>query len=644
MRRSIATVSLSGTLTEKLEAAAAARFDAVEIFENDLLFYDGTPRQVRGQASDLGLKISLYQPFRDFEGVSDEQFRRNLDRAERKFDVMQELGATMMLVCSNAQANAIDDDACAAAQLRELAERAGKRGLAIGYEALAWGTHVKTYGHVWRIVRQAAHPHLGVILDSFHSLALGDDPAGILQIPADRIFFVQLADAPRLSMDVLSWSRHFRCFPGQGDFDVAGFLHAALKAGYAGPISLEIFNDDFRASPTRATALDGMRSLLFLEEQVRQRMGQEAESAPPRAARRVDLFDPPPVPVFDGAAFLEFAVDGKAHDGLAAYIQAMGFRRAGRHRSKDVSLFRQGEVNLVLNAEHDSFAHSYFLMHGPAICAIGLKTQDDMQAFSRAESFACTRYDGRVGPNELHIPAIRALDGGLIYFVGDRPGQPGPLETDFVIEPVGAGDGGIGLQAVDHLAQALPAGQLDSWILFYRAILGLEPAEALDLADPYGLVRSRAMASRNRKLRLPLNISESRNTATARAAASFAGPGIHHIAFACMDIFATAEHLRRNRVPVLAIPANYYDDLAARLDLSDDLLDRLRQNNMLYDRVGQGEYFQIYTEPFADRFFFEIIERRGGYDLYGAANAAVRMAAQAQRRAADRMPDLIELS
>ncbi len=652
MRRSIATVSLSGTLAEKLEAAAAARFDAVEIFENDLLFFDGAPRQVRARVADLGLKISLYQPFRDFEGVPDDQLRRNLDRAERKFDVMQELGATMMLVCSSVSPQAADDDARAAAQLRELAERAARRGLSIGYEALAWGARVKTYGHAWRIVEQAAHPHLGVILDSFHSLALGDDPAGIEQIPADRIFFVQLADAPRMSLDVLSWSRHFRCFPGQGDLDVAGFLHAALRAGYTGPISLEVFNDDFRASPTRPTAMDGMRSLLFLEEQVRQRMekNKDAPAAPGKGAastsrqgRRVDLFDPPPAPVFDGVAFLEFAVDARGRDDLAGYLRSMGFCRVGRHRSKDVSLFRQGGINLVLNAEHDSFAYSYFLMHGPSICAIGLKTQDEMQTMSRAEAFTCTRYEGRVGPNELHIPAIRALDGGLIYFIGDRPGQPGPLETDFVIEPMGASDGGIGLQDVDHLAQALPAGQMDSWILFYRAVLGLEPAEALDLADLYGLVRSRAMASRNRKLRLPLNISESRNTATAQAAASFAGPGIHHIAFGSTDIFAAAEQLHRNGVPVLAIPANYYDDLAARLDLAPGLLDRLRGHNMLYDRIGQAEYFQVYTEPFADRFFFEIVERRGGYDLYGAANAPVRMAAQAHRRVGA-LADLIELS
>jgi len=637
MRRSIATVSLSGTLTEKLEAAAAARFDAVEIFENDLLFFDGAPRQVRSRAADLGLKIALYQPFRDFEGVPDEQLGRNLDRAERKFDLMQELGASMVLVCSNVSPQASDDEARAAAQLHALAERAGRRGLSVGYEALAWGSRVKTYGQAWRIVELAAHPHLGLILDSFHTLALGDDPAGIEKIPPDRIFFVQLADAPRMSLDVLSWSRHFRCFPGQGDLDVTGFLLAALKAGYAGPISLEVFNDDFRASPARPTAMDGMRSLLFLEEHVRLRMelapaAQAAPATPGRPARRVDLFDPPPVPVFEGSAFIEFAVNGAAEADLAEYVGRMGFRRAGQHRSKEVALFRQGDVNLVLNAEPDSFAHSYFLMHGPSICAIGLKTRDELQALSRAEAFNCTRYEGRVGPNELHIPAIRALDGALIYFLGDRTGSPGPLETDFLIDPDAATVDGFGLQRVDHLAQALPAGQMDGWLLFYRAVLGLEPADALDLADPYGLVRSRAVASRNRALRLPLNISESRNTATARSVTSFAGPGIHHIALSTGDIFASVQKLQQAGMPILGIPANYYDDLAARLGLAPELLERLRRHDMLYDRVGEGEYFQVYTEPFEDRFFFEIVERRGGYDLYGATNAPVRMAAQARRR------------
>ncbi|HEX2116809.1 MAG TPA: TIM barrel protein [Alphaproteobacteria bacterium] len=631
MLRSIATVSLSGTLEEKLQAAAAARFDAVEIFENDFICYDGSARQVQALAADLGLKIALYQPFRDFEGVSDEQFRRNLDRAERKFDVMEEMGAALMLVCSNATLHAIDDDARAAAQLFALADRAAARGLRIGYEALAWGTRVNTYGRAWSIVSRAAHPHLGLILDSFHTLAIADPVAGIADIPGDRIFFVQLADAPRLKMDVLMHSRHFRCFPGQGELDVAAFLVEVVRAGYAGPISLEVFNDEFRATPTRPTAVDAMRSLLFLEEQVRARLtkgGQEAE----RAVHRVELFDPPPVPTLNGLAFLEFAVDGATSASLGGTLERLGFQRFGRHRSKAVALYRQGDVNLVLNAEPNSFAHSYFLMHGPSICAIALRAADEFQALNRAEALGCSRFEGRVGPNERTIPAIRSLDGSLIYFVPNRPDAADPLEADFISDEAPAAPS-AGLAAVDHVAQALPAGQFDSWVLFYRAVLGLEPDDVWVLADPHGLVRSRAVASANRSVRFPLNISASRNTVTARSISAFAGAGVHHIAFRTDDILAMAARCRANGVPLLPIPANYYDDLAIRHELAPDLLDRLARNGILYDRNAGGEYLHLYTEPFEDRFFFEVVQRIGGYDLYGAVNAPVRMAAQTRRLA-----------
>lgn len=139
LRKSIATVSLSGTLPEKLEAAAAVGFDGVEIFENDLLTFDGSPRDVRRIAEELGLAITIFQPFRDFEAMPDTVRARNLDRAERKFDIMQALGTDLVLVCSNVQQAAIDDDARAAADLAEMAERASRRGLRVGYEALAWG-------------------------------------------------------------------------------------------------------------------------------------------------------------------------------------------------------------------------------------------------------------------------------------------------------------------------------------------------------------------------------------------------------------------------------------------------------------------------------------------------------------------------
>ncbi|MBS0560112.1 MAG: sugar phosphate isomerase/epimerase, partial [Proteobacteria bacterium] len=264
-QRCIATVSLSGTLPEKLDAAATIGFDGVEIFENDLLTHDGTPAEVRRIAEDLGLSIALFQPFRDFEAMPDAQRARNMDRAERKFDVMQALGCDLVLVCSNIQPSAIDDPARAAADLREMAERAHRRGLRVGYEALAWGRHVNRWRQAWDIVQQADHPALGLIVDSFHTLCLQDDFAGIAEVPGERIAFVQLADAPLMTGDPLHWSRHFRNFPFQGGLDVTGFLRAVLASGYAGPLSLEIFNDEFRAAPARLTARDGLRSLILAE-------------------------------------------------------------------------------------------------------------------------------------------------------------------------------------------------------------------------------------------------------------------------------------------------------------------------------------------------------------------------------------------
>jgi 4-hydroxyphenylpyruvate dioxygenase len=266
MRKSIATVSLGGKLTEKLEAIAAAGFDGVEIFEPNLLSYEGTAREIGRYAANLGLAIELFQPFRDFEGVSDERLRQNLDRAEGKFDLMEELGVPLMLVCSNTESDILDDDERAAAQLYELAERARRRGLRVGYEALAWGTHVNRFDKAWRIVELANHPNLGLILDSFHTLVLRDDWSSLKDLPGERIFFLQLGDAPRLDVDALTLRRNHSRLPGQGDFDVPSFLRAVLATGYTGTISLEIFNEKTDMSP-RETANAGLNSLLLMEKQ-----------------------------------------------------------------------------------------------------------------------------------------------------------------------------------------------------------------------------------------------------------------------------------------------------------------------------------------------------------------------------------------
>jgi 4-hydroxyphenylpyruvate dioxygenase len=279
--KSVATVTLGGaSLEEKLEAAARAGFSGVEICAGDLAACRLSPAQVRSLAASLGLQILLFQPFRDFESVPDEVLRANLARARRTFSLMAELGADMLLAVSNVTPQAIDDDARAVGQLCLLADLAAQHGVRVAYEALSWGRYVRDYQHAWSLVKAAAHPHLGLCIDTFHVLAAGGDPGPIRSIPGGTIFFLQLADAPRMSgVDLLTWSRRFRCLPGQGDFDLTGFAADVVASGYGGPWSLEIFCDDFRQADPRLVAADGMRSLLALEESLRLGPG-DAEDTP----------------------------------------------------------------------------------------------------------------------------------------------------------------------------------------------------------------------------------------------------------------------------------------------------------------------------------------------------------------------------
>jgi len=612
LAKSIATVSLSGTLAEKLEAAAAIGFDGVEIFENDLLTYEGSPEEVRYLAESLGLTITCFQPFRDFESMPEPQRSRNLDRAERKFDVMQALGTDLLLVCSNIHSAVLDDDDRAAADLAEMAERAAKRGLRVGFEALAWGKYVNRWRHAWKIVQQANHPALGLIVDSFHTLAVGDDLTGLSDVPTEKIFFAQLADAPALAMDVLSWSRHFRNFPGQGQLPVADFVRDLVAAGYRGPLSLEIFNDEFRAAPSRLMARDGLRSLLLTE-----------------AEAGITLLPEPPR--FAGVEFLEFAVDEDSGRRLGETLRGLGFRYAGRHRSKSVDLFRQGEINCILNSEQDSAAAEHFQFHGPSVCAMAFRVDDAQRAVLRAEALLCPEWHERTGPGEASLPALRAPDGTLLYLIEPRTDGTSIYDVDFHLV---ADEGNAGpLRSVDHVAQALPVGRMDNFVLFYRAIFGFQPEQLWEIPDTMGLIQSRAMASPDGTVRLPLNISESRETTTGRFLTTFSGAGVQHMAMATNDIRQTMTTLAARGAHFLEIPANYYDDVAARWGLDDDQIAALRQHNLLYDRDGNGEFLHAYTDPFDDRFFFEIVQRVGGYNQYGAANASVRMAAQAKRRA-----------
>ncbi|MFF4501528.1 bifunctional sugar phosphate isomerase/epimerase/4-hydroxyphenylpyruvate dioxygenase family protein [Streptomyces sp. NPDC001401] len=589
MLTSIATVSLSGSLTEKLTAASRAGFDGVEIFENDLLASPLAPEEIRARCADLGLTIDLYQPMRDVEAVPEDEFVRNLRRARHKFELMQRLGVDTVLVCSSVSPLAIDDDALAAEQLSQLAELAQDFGIRVAYEALAWGRHVSTYDHAWQVVETADHPALGTCLDSFHILSRGSDPKGIEDIPGEKIFFLQLADAPLLAMDVLQWSRHYRCFPGQGGFDVAGLVRHVLRAGYAGPLSLEVFNDVFRQAEAGPTAVDAHRSLLVLKE-------------------AVGLADLPAPVVPTGVAFAELVTPDA--EPVSEVLGALGFARTARHRSKPVDLWQAGEARVLVNtgpaARRD----------GTGLAAIGLESPDPVGAARRAEALLAPVLPRRRAAEDAPLDAVAAPDGTELFFCAtDRPQLPS-WRADFEDVPDAAT--GAGVTRIDHLALVQPWHHFDEATLFHRSVLGLSAQESVDVADPYGLLRSRAVTDADGSVRIALSVGAAPADDTVHA---------QHIALATDDVVAAARRFREAGGLLLPMPANYYDDLAARFEFAEGELETYRGLGILYDRDAYGEFRHCYTRT-VGRVFFELVQRDGEYRGYGAQNAPVRLAAQ----------------
>ena len=616
MLASTATVTVPGTLRDKLEAIAAAGFKGVEIFEQDFIAHDGGPREVGRMVRDHGLEIVLFQPFRDFEGLPEPHRRRAFARAERKFDLMAELGTRDILICSSVHPEALGGIDRMADDFAALGEIAAPRGIRLGYEALAWGRHVFDHRDAWEVVRRADHPNVGLILDSFHTLARRIDPNTIRRIPGDKIFFVQLADAPAIEMDLLYWSRHFRNMPGEGDLDVRGFMRAVAATGYRGPVSLEIFNDQFHGGSARGVAQDGYRSVMALMDDVRRAEPEIALALPEFPARDA----------VDGVEFLEFAARGADAETLEAQFAALGFARTARHRHRALTVWQQGDIRLLVNRSRSDFAGSAYSTHGTSVCDIGLRVSDAPAVAARAAALGSAPYDQPRTADELPIPAIRGLGGSLLHFLDAGSGLTDVWSVEF--EALDPADAGVGLRRIDHLAQTMSYDAMLSWTLFYQALFPMQKTPMVDVIDPDGLVRSQALETADKGLRITLNGAETHRTLAGNFLADSFGASVQHVAFACDDIFATAERLAARGFEALPLSANYYDDLAARFDLDPDHLARIQAANILYDADAGGAFHQLYARPFGSGMFFEIVQRDPGYGGYGGPNAPFRIAAQ----------------
>ena len=601
MKTSIATVCLAGTLEEKMQACARAGFDGIEIFEQDLVVSPSSPAEIKALADRLDLTLDLYQPFRDLESVTEDLFQDNLHRLEAKFQLMQQLGMDLILVPSNVATATIDDDAVVAEQLHRAAELAARYDMRIAYEALAWGTYVNTYWHSWELVQAADHPNLGVCLDSFHILSKNDDPSRIPEIPGEKIFFVQLADAPELGMDVLPWSRHHRVFPGEGSFAMFEFMAYLTQAGYRGPLSLEIFNDVFRETDPNITAVDGLRSLRWIQQGAR---GLLAKDHPHRQI----LTPMPKVEPIEVIDHVEISTD--APDRCGALLGSLGFTFVGQHRRKTAQLFVAGDVRVVLTPNR---------AEGTFITSVAVQVANSADALARAEALGATPVSRPVTADEVRLNGVLGPGGMQVFFIDDAAAT---WLAEFGFDATDQGNPSSHVR-FDHLNVPEARDHFGASVLFTRALLRLEPLPSQDVASPRGLVHSQVLQSPNDGIRWIFN--QVPPTYTNRTGEPVRYPG--HIALAVDDIETRAQAAIDAGLVVLPIADNYYADLHARFGIDHETLGRWQSLGILYDRNADGEFLHLYSETIGG-LFIELIQRIGNYQDYGPGNAAVRLAAQ----------------
>jgi 4-hydroxyphenylpyruvate dioxygenase len=605
VKKSIATVCISGTLEQKIEAIAEAGFDEIEIFEPDLVACPLSPAEIGELVRARGMRISLYQPFRDLEAVSPEVFAGNLERLRQKFEVMGDLGCNLLLLCSNVASATDPRKETAVHQLREAADLAATYGVRIAYEALAWGTYVDDYRVAWDIVREVDHSALGICLDSFHILSKNHPLEPISELPGDKIFILQLADAPQMSLDQLSWSRHHRVFPGEGQFPVAEFVGRSVAAGYHNCLSLEIFNDLFRQADPFLTASDGWRSLAWIESEARSWLTDQGDTDPEG--------DLAPLVSLNEAETVTFVELGGPRDQeLVDTLSFFGFERVGSHQSKLIELWSHGGARIIVNPGAGSATDPY-------VAGLGFAVDDLVRAATRAAQLGLQPLERTTQAGETDITGFRSPDGTEVYLdQRDERGIP-QWWAEFAAEPQTTGHRVIG---IDHVNLSQPWHYFDSAVLFYTSLLSLRAQESLDVAAPLGLVRSQVMRNASGSVRLALNVFPPREEST---------PPAQHIAFATDDIFSLARSAQQRGIKLLPVGDNYYRDLEARFALPPAQVVELKELHLLYDRDGQGEFFHLYTQNFGG-LFLEVVERRAGYEGYGAPNAPIRLAAQHRSR------------
>jgi 4-hydroxyphenylpyruvate dioxygenase len=328
-----------------------------------------------------------------------------------------------------------------------------------------------------------------------------------------------------------------------------------------------------------------------------------------------DLFDNPMGT--DGFEFVEYTAPDTAQ--LRTLFERMGFPIVARHRRKNVTLHRQGDVNFVINAEPGSFGQRFAQQHGPSACAMAFRVKDAAKAFKRAVALGATPVTNAVGPMELNIPAIEGIGGSVIYLV-DRYGEHTIYDVDFVPVPQTGALRTTGLQVIDHLTHNVHRGNMSKWAGFYEQLFNFRQIRYFDIEGKKTGLFSKAMTSPCGKIRIPINESQDDKSQIEEYLREYHGEGIQHIALSTEDIYSTVDALRENGITFQDSPDTYYEGVDARVAGHKEDLAELQKRRILIDGTEkEGILLQIFTTNVIGPIFFEIIQRKGN-EGFGEGN------------------------
>jgi len=612
----ISTSAVSGSLSEKLSAISRAGFKKIDLTDTDLASFDGDAHAINRLIDEHGLSVNALHAIENVEGYTHSMREQAFARFEKRIETVLALRGSTLVVNASADHSTSTDSENIIDDLSKMAELAEHHNIRIAYLAHPWANYVTTNERAHKLVTSTDSPNLGLAINSCLILADGTKAAKAHSY-TDKIIHVVLTDTQR---QITSFDDGFRSslLPGQGRLNIAALIRVLVSAGYKGEWSISGVRHAIPAGDPLHLARDAYRSLVNLLDEV-----QRTE---PLA--HFDVTDMPPRVNTTGFEFIEFAVDDETRPQLTSVLKSLGFSAERQHVSKAVELWRQGAVNILLNSESTGFARESFTHYGPGVCDMAIRVKDAIATVDRATALGTPEFSQAVAVGELNIPAIKGVGGNVVHFIDERSDLHLLWNIEFKRNTHSLRNKTTGIRRIDHVAQTTRYEQMQRFVLYYTTTFEMHKANVVDLADPAGMVRSQAIASPEGEVRLTLNGVIDDETLGGSFLENGVGAGVQHIAFATDNIFETSQLLDVAKFNRLRIPQNYYTTLQSEYGLEPDYVDRLKEHNILYCREESGEFFQIYSQTLFNGLFFEIVQRKDGYQGYGASNSTIRLNAQ----------------